>query len=194
MSAGAASEADDRRAAARAAVAPVIEEIEDGSWFAAVGEPPTGGEAAEANAYITALGFPGPELAWIADWPAARRVTEDPAWDPAWWQREQALQSGLYGAAVREYGEPAVLAALTAVTDAAARLLHGPAAVAAARGGVADPGLTRAAAGAAAQACYQAAMCRLTKTVPEHAFTAKLRLFSAGRWPLTIARGRFYVF
>lgn len=194
MSAAPESETGNRRSAAQAAVAPVIEEIEDGSWFAAVGEPPTDGEAAEAEAYLAALGFPEAEVAWIADWAAARRVSEDPGWDPAWWQREQALQSDLYGAAVERYGEPALLATLTEVTDAGVRLLHGPAAVAAARGGVADPGLTRAAAGAAAQACYQAALCRLVGAGSDHAFAAKLRLFAAGRWPLTIGGGRFHVF
>ena len=194
MSVAPESKTGERRGAAKAAVGPVIDEIEGGSWFAAVGEPPTEGEIAEADAYLAALGFPGLRIDWLADWPAARRASEDPGWEPAWWQREQALQSDLYGAAVHACGEPATLAALSDVTDAAVRLLHGPAAVAAARGGIADPGLTRAAAGAAAQACYQAALCRLAGASAEHAFAAKLRLFAAGRWPLTIARDRFHVF
>jgi len=185
---------DDNHSAAKAAVAPVIEEIEDGSWFAAVGEPATPGEAAEAQAYLEALGFTDVAVEWIADWPGARRATEDAGWERAWWQREQALQSDLYGAAAHRYGEPAVLAALTELTESAVRLLHGPAAVAAGRAGVADAGLTRVAAGAAAQACYQTALCRLVGEPRDHAFEAKLRLFVAGRWPLTIVGKRFYVF
>jgi len=185
---------DDSDAKAKAAVAPVIEAIEDGSWFAAVGEPVTPGEREEAEAYLQALAFTDIAVEWISDWAEARRATEDPGWERAWWQREQALQSDLYGAAVHHYGESAVLAALTDLTESAVRLLHGPAAVAAARAGVADAGLTRVAAGAAAQACYQAALCRLVGAARNHGFEAKLRLFVAGRWPLTVVGKRFYVF
>lgn len=172
----------------------LIADIEDGSWFAAVGEPPTEGESAEALALLAGLGLGATPLAWSAGWDAARAAAQREDWDRAWWEAEQAEQRRLYASAAAALGEQALLRALTEVTDAATRLLHGPAAVAAARAGIADSGLVRVAAGAASQACYQAALARLAGGGPEHPFEAKFRLFLAGRWPLTVAGGKFHVF
>jgi hypothetical protein len=66
--------------------------------------------------------------------------------------------------------------------------------VAAARGGVADMALIRAAAGAATQACYQAALVLAAGAEAEHPFAIKFRLYEAGRWPLGIVGMTFNVF
>ncbi|RMD89413.1 MAG: hypothetical protein D6807_03785 [Alphaproteobacteria bacterium] len=79
------------------------------------------------------------------------------------------------------------------MTDAAARLLHGPAAVAAAASGIADPGLIRVAAGAASQAAYQAALSRIVASGADDPFGAKFRLYLAGRWPLVVVDGAFHI-
>ncbi len=172
----------------------VLADMADGSWFAAVGEPETGGEAEEVRLYLQGLGIPDCKTDWLTDWDAARAATQRADWDHDWWDREQAMQRDLYAIAAGGLGEVGLLRHLTRITEAAARLLHGPAAVAAARGGVADAGLTRAAAGAAAQASYQMTLARLAAASSGHPFAAKFRLFLAGRWPLTVAGGRFHVF
>lgn len=171
-----------------------LNDMRDGSWFAATGEPATAGELAEAELYLAGLGYSAIEIVWLADWDAARTASQRADWDRDWWEREQAMQREMYATAQSLLGETALLRHLTVVTEGAARLLHGPAAVAAARAGVADSGLIRAAAGSAAQACYQAALNRFAGGSAEHCFEAKLRLFMAGRWPLTLARGRFHIF
>lgn len=172
----------------------LIAEIGDGSWFAAVGEPSTPGERAEALALLAGLGLGGTPLVFEEDWNTARAATQREDWERGWWEAEQAEQRRLYAAATTTLGEPALLDELSKVTDTATRRLHGPAAVAAARAGIADSGLVRVAAGAASQACYQAALARLAHAGPDHPFEAKFRLFLAGRWPLTLAGGRFHVF
>jgi hypothetical protein len=73
-------------------------------------------------------------------------------------------------------------------------VLLGAAAVAAARAGMADPSVTRVAAGAASQACDQAALALAAGADGHHPFAAKYRLFLAGRWPLGVVGSRGFVF
>ncbi len=180
-------------AKAAARIRRLLAEMQEGSWFAALGEPATEGERAEVALYLEGSGLGHCAVDWLHDWAAARDISRSADWDHAWWEGEQGRQRTLYEAAAAAFDESVLLRLLTDVTDAAGRLLHGPAAVAAAARGVADPGLIRAAAGAAAQAAYQAALARLALAGADHPFAAKFRLYLAGRWPLIVARGRFSI-
>ncbi len=171
----------------------LLAEMQEGSWFAALGEPATAGERAEVALYLRGLGLGHCAVDWLDDWAAARDMSQSADWDHGWWEGEQARQRTLYEAAAAAFDESVLLRLLTEVTDAAARLLHGPAAVAAAARGVADPSLIRTAAGAAAQAAYQAALARLALAGADHPFAAKFRLYLAGRWPLVVVRDRFSI-
>ncbi len=91
------------------------------------------------------------------------------------------------------FGENDFLAALTAVTESASSI-HDAASACLANARLDDPGLAKAAAGAASQACHQAALASLAAAGPTHAFALKFRLFAAGRWPLGIVRTRRAVF
>lgn len=187
---------------AAAAIARLIEDIDSASWFAAVGEPATDDEQKEARSYVDGLGFSTARIQWQSDWAAAREAIQRADWAQDWWQKEHQLQMDLYRQAADHLGETVLLHLLSKVTDAATRLLHGPAAVAAARGGVADQGLIRAAAGSASQSCYQMALCRLQKPLAmgssppptDQPFLCKFRLFEAGRWPLSMAVNTLFVF
>jgi hypothetical protein len=163
------------------------------SWFAACGDELLAAERADAESFVAALGLPPAPVERVADWAAAAATAKRPDWSEAWWNAEETARGELstrLGAAI---GEDALLAALTAVTDAAGDAVHGAAAVAAARAGTADPALIRVAAGAATQACYQNALA-LAAGEPSHAFAIKFRLFAAGRWPLGIVGGTCFVF
>ncbi|MGE0254710.1 MAG: hypothetical protein AB7N54_03830 [Alphaproteobacteria bacterium] len=172
------------------------------SWFAAAGEALTDGEVADAAAWLAGLGLATLDgaavgIATVAGWREAAAVAADPAWDRRWWDAEEAARTALRAPAVAAAGgESALLDLLTGVTDAAGTIVHGAAAVAAARSGVADAALLRVAAGAAAQACYQTALLLAAggTLAGDHAFAAKYRLFAAGRWPLGIVAGRYYLF
>lgn len=164
-----------------------------GSWFAACGETLTEGERAEAVAYLAALGLPGTPVATVAGWTEAAATTQRQDWSRAWWEAETRAQQDLRRRAAARFGEDELLAALTAVTEAA-QALHGAAALAMSRAGIADPALTRVAAGAAAQGCHQAALTLAAKAGPDHLFAIKYRLFAAGRWPLGIVGDRFFMF
>jgi hypothetical protein len=162
-------------------------------WFAACGEDLTSGERQEVRDYLVALGLTA-DIALAGDWRSAEAVTRDPRWDTQWWDAEERLRLGLLSSAQAQWGEHALMTALTRITDAATQMTLGAASSAAARQGIADPALARVAAGAATQAAYQAALARAAGQDGAHPFAIKFRLFAAGRWLLGLVGGVFHVF
>ena len=132
----------------------------------------------------------------LADWPQAARTAQSPDWSHEWWNREEEERQRLLTLAASPAERSAVLSLLSEATAAASAIVHGAAAIAAARAGVADQSLIRVAAGAATQAAYQAALAELAlaEASREHAFIIKFRLYQAGRWPLGIVGDRFHLF
>jgi hypothetical protein len=186
--------AADHPAAPLLRVRGFVREVAQASWFAACGEALTPGERGDAAAYLAALGLEAAAIEGVAGWTDAAATTQRPDWSQRWWETEERERRALYESAAAKSGEAALLAALSAVTQAASDLVHGAAAVAASRAGVADPALHRVAAGAAAQACYHAALALAAGHGDAHGFAVKFRLFAAGRWPLGIVGARFFVF
>lgn len=164
------------------------------SWFAAVGEPLIDAERDEALLYLRGLGFDQADIAGVSDWQEAKNTADAPNWDPAWWTAEEKTREALLAKAEAAIEERALYDALSKVTRVASDFVHGKAAIAAARGGTADAGLIRSAAGAASMACYQAALAKAAAAGDDHPFAAKYRLFAAGRWPLAINDGVLSVF
>lgn len=163
------------------------------SWFAAVGEPVIEAERADARAYLAGLGFADAEVAAVGDWKQAEEVIRAEDWNTRWWQAEVERRARLLPLAQASQDGAELLASLTDIAVSASDRAHGAAAVAAARGGIADPGLIRAAAGAASTACYQAAL-ETACGEAEGAFSIKFRLFEAGRWPLCLEGARYFIF
>lgn len=163
-------------------------------WFVAAGRALTDGERREVADYLAALGLADREIAVVHDWRAAEAVTRHPGWDRTWWDAEELARRALLEAALRRWGEHPLMTALTRVTDAATQVTLAAATTAAARDGIADPGLTRVAAGAATQAAYQAALARISRADTAHPFQAKFRLFAAGHWLLGPVGRVFHVF
>lgn len=180
------------------AVRRLADAVRADGWFAALGEPLAAGEAQDAAACLAGLGFsgtpPGTPVAPVGGWAEAERLARGPDWDRSWWAAEDRERARLLAEAGAGIGETELYDALTEVMETALDVTHGRAAVAAARSGIADPALIRVAAGAAAQACDQAAAALAAGAGPEHAFAAKYRLFAAGRWPLGVIGGRYRVF
>ncbi|WP_119420794.1 hypothetical protein [Desertibaculum subflavum] len=164
------------------------------SWFASLGDPLSPSEIADAEAYCAELGFPHAAVVPVESWEDAEAAIRNPDWNSEWWEAEEALRANLIAEAAAEAPEEDILAALTAVTARASDVVHGQAAVAAARAGIADEALIRAAAGAATQACYQAALVLAAGAGDDHPFAVKFRLYEAGRWPLGIVGATFGVF
>jgi hypothetical protein len=177
-----------------AAVDRFLAGLGDASWFSSLGMPPTDGEAADVAAYLGGLGLDALDVAWIGDLAAARRLSQDGGWSRAWWQAEERAVADLARRLDAALGKAASTRLLNRVMAEASKVVMGPAAVAAAREGVADQGLNRAMAGAAIQAVYAMALVvAAARDARSHSLAAKYRLFAAGHWPLVVLEGRYYV-
>lgn len=167
---------------------PLRAAIRSASWFAALGEPLTEGDIAEARAYA------GVDLVeCVTSWPEAEAFLKSPTTSLEAWQREEALRRELLAQAERKYPERALWTSLTELTTETGDLVHGKAAVAATRLGNAAPASIHVAAGSASQAVYQLAVARIAGE-ENSVFESKFRLFAAGRWPLGISDGRVMLF
>lgn len=176
------------------AVARFVRALGRVSWFAALGEPLNATERDDAQAYLSALGFPDATVAAVADWEDAEAAARNPDWNTAGWEAEEQLRAGLIAEAMEMVEEAELLAALNHVTAAASESASAAAAQAAKSAGVADEALVRAAAGAAIQGSYQAALVLAAGAEEDHSFALKFRLFEAGRWPLGIVGATFNLF
>src|SRR5882762_3699800 len=103
----------------------VKEETRAAAWFAALGEPLTDGDRADADAYAKALGLGTLRLGQARDWPEAERVLQAPDWSPAWWDREEAQRLRLLAEAEARYPERTLLTALTELTTELGNTVHG---------------------------------------------------------------------
>jgi hypothetical protein len=177
-----------------AAVARFTARLRQRSWFAALGQPANDGEAATARDYLAGLGLAHLSVDWVAGWRAAERVTKSPDASAAWWQAEEDARQTLLAEVRRSIADADYLEAMNRVVREATDVIMGPAAVAAAREGIADPALTRVAAGAAAQACHHAALAIAAAAPDDHPFLLKFRLYAGGRWPLGAVGSAFYLF
>ena len=183
----------DVAALPRTLIEQVKAEVRTAAWFAALGEPLTDGDRADAGAYVKALGLDTLTLGLAHDWPEAERALKAPDWSTVWWDREEAERRCLLAKAETRYPERALWTALTELTTETGDIVHGKAGVAAARMGGAAKASIHVAAGAAAQAAYQLALARLARDAASP-FESKFRLFAAGRWPLGVAGSTLVLF
>ena len=168
--------------------------LDHGSWFAALGEALTPSERADAEGYLSGLGFGGVAVHQVGDWDQARAAIQDPNWDREWWNAAERERQALLLDAKRAHAEAALMAGLSRVTQAATRRMAGVAAEAAAHAGIADQGLIKAASGAASEAVYQAALALAAAAAASHPFRLKYNLFEAGHWPLAVIGDRLDLF
>ena len=171
----------------------ILPALPKGVWFSGCGDPLEESEQRECDRYLSGLGLAGSSVIQAHDWNHARAIANASNWSREWWQRERTTERELFDRAVAKYSSDGVLQRLTTLMEEGADLFHGPASVACARAGIADPALARSAAGAASYALHQYGLVSLAETGDDHAFAAKFRLFLAGRWPLSVNDGKFYI-
>lgn len=164
------------------------------SWFSSLGAPLTEAEVEDALSQTTGVGLPALPVAAVGSWDQARMAARTPLDPENWWAAEERLRRVLLDAAVLQHGREPLMAALTEATQLGAAPVPGAAAIAAARMGVLSREMIGAAAGAATQAVYLAALAEAAGHDAGYPFTAKLRLFAGGRWPLGVVDGKILVF
>jgi hypothetical protein len=134
------------------------------------------------------------QIAVVASWAEAAAIYHAGEWDAAWWDLEEEEREALWQVAADRLGEQAVFQRVTAAGDALAPAIRAAARVATTQGQDGAVEIAPAAAGAALLAVQQATLAELAGAGGEHFFRHKRALFAAGRWPLGLVRGRYYVF
>jgi hypothetical protein len=169
--------------------------LSSAAWFSGCGLPLEVSDLADARSYLESLGLsPRTPVEPVASWDHAERIIRNPAWDTAWWEREEAERRALMRRCSERLGDAAALESLSLAAGAEHEVIHGAAALAAARAGVADQALVRAAAGAASMAAHGLSLARLAEVGDQHLFVRKYALFEGGRWPLGIVSGVLHLF
>jgi hypothetical protein len=167
---------------------PLRAEVRAASWFAALGEPLTDGDIADAKTYA------GVEhVCLVPSWPEAEAFLKSPTASLDWWDREEVQRKQLLADAERLFPGRALWTSLSELTTETGDLVHGKAATAAARAGNAQTASIHVAAGAASQVVYQLAIARLADC-ESSPFESKFRLFAAGRWPLGVVGSKLILF
>lgn len=163
-------------------------------WFLAVGLPVEDDLADLARDYLDMAGFPEARVALVEGWEEAAEAAASTDWNSPWWEAEEQMMAALTGEAVERVGEDDFGLAMDHLRAQIAAPILSAAEEAAGAGGVTDEELIRAAAGAAVQASYQAALVLMTEGGADHPFALKFRLFEAGRWPLGVVGSSFNLF
>ncbi len=172
----------------------IVAALPKGVWFSSVGTPLDDSERDECGSYLRSLGVGDVSIIGVSDWTQARSIAMAPNWSRRWWDAERVEERRLFDRAASRHSADAVLLRLTNLMEGSAELFHGPASVACTRAGIADPGLARSAAGAAAHSLHQYGIAQFAGESEEHLFAVKFRLFLAGRWPLSVDDTNFYIF
>ena len=168
--------------------------VDHASWYTALGVTLSPSEQADAEGYLAGLGFGRNRVQPIHGWIEAHAALQDPNWDTSWWDAVERERQALLLDAKTTHTESTLMNELSRVTQASGKRLPGLAAEAAARDGVSDQGLIKAAAGAASEAAYHAALALAAGAPPSHPFRLRYNLFEAGHWPLAVVEDRFDVF
>src|SRR5260221_4999107 len=163
-------------------------EIRAASWFAALAEPLTDGDLADARAYAGAI-----EVVGVKSWPEMEDSLKSSTGSVDWWNREETRRKSLLAEAEARHPGRALWASLSELTTETGDVVHGKAATAAARAGNAAAASIHVAAGAASPALYQLAGARLARQEASP-LGNKVRLFAAGRWPPRVLGSRLILF
>jgi hypothetical protein len=163
-------------------------------WFRNLGEPLDPIFIEEARDYLDALGFGHADVALVEDWDEAAKAAETNDWNSPWWEAEEQQVAALTQQAIERLGEDTVEAIVTIVASRAAASATRALETATEIWNINDDELINAAAGAAVQSCYQAALVLSAAAAEDHPFSLKFHIFEVGRWPLGVTGNSFNIF
>ncbi|MBT4044936.1 MAG: hypothetical protein HOK21_21815 [Rhodospirillaceae bacterium] len=178
------------------AVSQFVRMLAEVPWFGGLGLELDGREILLSEDYLLALGFPDAYISPVENWEEAAAAAANPDWNTEWWEAEEQVRVALVSEACLKADEETVMIALTHLQNQSIEAVLEPAELAAEAAGIEDEELIRAAAGAGAQAIYQAGLLLAAENEDDehHAFALKYRLFESGRWPIGVVGNSFHIF
>ncbi len=162
-------------------------------WFTRLGTGDNDRLVPMARAFADTLGFPESWPAFFDDIDEALEAALSLDLNGPAWEAEEAARAALTEDLVAKVGESVFEMIMLLVMRELAPSIEQAAADAQARIGIMDDDFLRAAVGAAIQASHQAVLVALVGD-EDHPFMARIALFEAGRWPITIVGSSFLIF
>lgn len=166
------------------------ESLKEPAFFSRLGEILDSRDTQLANYYLDGLGMIGAEPAPLGDWNDAVAAAEALDIDPAGWEAEEMLRTGLVEEASQRLDEQALEAAMNLVASAIGEHAREASEAAAFMDDIMDESIINLAAGSLVQAANGALLVVLAERDsedPPHPFLARWRLYVRGRWPIGLA-------
>ena len=175
-------------------VAPFVEVANNVRWFRSLGERPPEHVVGFARDYAGLLGFPEAEPVFIPEWEDAAFAAENPEVNSSAWEAEEQLRAALTNDVLSVVDDDTLQMVMASVAQSITPAIDEAATEAREYMRIEDEAFVQAAAGAAAQACYQAALVGMAGVEEDHPFVRRFQLFEAGHWPIAILGNSFLIF
>jgi hypothetical protein len=175
-------------------LAPFIAVAENVHWFRTLGDRPYAETQTVARDYCDLLGFPEADPVFLPEWEDAAAAAENTDYNSPAWEAEEQQRAVLTSDVLDLIAEDVLEMVMTHMASALTPVINAAAQEAAEFLRIDDEEFVRAAAGAAVQACYQAALVGLVSPEDEHPFAKRFEVFEAGHWPIAIIGNSFLIF
>ena len=200
---------------------PAFVDLDLSAWFKRIGEPVDDVDAANIAFLLRALEVPPSTAIDVIGGDELARLLHAEEHDNRWWDAEEGERQRLWDLATDRSIESVLLDALHSATAPHVHAMHDAASriawsntckstlgvramdVKGAIGEIGEIGKTGAigamgamvdrAADAAMMSLHQRALAELSGAPDDHYFRIKFMLFAAGRWPLGVRSGKFYL-
>ncbi|MBL41701.1 MAG: hypothetical protein CMM49_03455 [Rhodospirillaceae bacterium] len=168
------------------------------NWFSRINQSLSDYDLKLSEKYISAVGLPESNIAYVFDWNEAAGIAENPNWNSNWWEIEEQLKVSLINESLRYIEEEELSHALNHVTSQTAGQSLEAVAFEKFTKDSEDidyyQSFVNAAAGMAIASAYQAALVLSASADQDHPFSLKFQLFENGRLPLGIIGNTFSIF
>ncbi|MFC3053651.1 hypothetical protein [Kordiimonas pumila] len=175
-------------------VAPFLKVAEKVRWFRSLGERPHAYSVGLARDYADILGFPDADPVFLPEWEDAAYAAENPEINSSAWEAEEQLRASLTDDVLLAIDEDTLNMVMTHIAQTVTPAIDAAAQEAKEFLRIEDDEFVQAAAGAAAQACYQAALVGMANPEDDHPFVKRFQLFEQGHWPIAIIGNSFLIY
>lgn len=175
-------------------VAPFLSVAENVKWFRSLGERPHAYSMGLARDYADILGFPEADPVFLPDWEDAAYAAENPEINSPAWEAEEQLRAALTHDVLMAIDDGVLEMIMTHIAQTITPFIDESAQEAREFLRIEDEAFVQAAAGAAAQATYQAALVGMAGAEDDHPFVKRFQLFEQGHWPIAILGTSFLIF
>ena len=175
-------------------VAPFLMVAQNVRWFRSLGDRPAKSVQQLAADYAAILGFPEVDPVFLPNWEDAAFAAENPEVNSPAWEEEEQLRAALTDDVLGAIDEDVLHMVMTHIAGTVTPVIDAAGQEAREYLRIDDVEFVQAAAGAAAQAVYQAALVGMAGAEDDHPFVKRFQLFERGHWPIAILGNSFLIF